>query len=244
VRIQALVAPRAFVTIPIRPIRTGNGSRSLHPTEHKTDHDAQQENHSRHSLGRGSRLSARCVIFPVTAEYFAATRLSFRSEASCDPCRWAPELLQMPGVRGMNPWTLSIYRDGRGRRCLVRWGPVSTGSQSNPTSAGRFALNWRSTGRASTVAPDWFLRWYFNFCNREGLAFHAYALPGYLFEWGQAWMLDPTATRIQTPGTPVVIVGYYDFDAAPPWRSRAWLSTTVELPSASGTNADSQQRRP
>ena len=123
------------------------------------------------------------------------------------------------------------YEFGR----LVRWGPVSTGSRSNPTSAGCFALNWRSTGRASTVDPDWFMRWYFNFGNREGLAFHAYPLPGYpashgcirllerdaqwLFEWGQTWLLDPSGTRVLTPGTPVFIVGRYDFDAPPPWRS-------------------------
>ena len=101
---------------------------------------------------------------------------------------------------------------------LVRWGPVSSGSRNNPTSAGSFALNWRSTGRASTVDPDWFMRWYFNFGNREGLAFHVYSLPGYpashgcirllerdaqwLFEWGQTWMLDPSGTRVLTPGLP------------------------------------------
>ena len=36
---------------------------------------------------------------------------------------------------------------------LLRWGPVSSGSRSNPTAPRRFALNWRSTGRASTVDP-------------------------------------------------------------------------------------------
>jgi L,D-transpeptidase-like protein len=137
---------------------------------------------------------------------------------------------------------------------LVRWGPVSTGGRSSPTSAGRFALNWRSTGRASTVDPDWFMRWYFNFGNREGLAFHAYSLPGYpashgcirllerdaqwLFEWGQTWVLDLSGTRVLMPGTPVFIVGRYDFATAPPWRSLKWLSTTVELPTASVTETD------
>jgi hypothetical protein len=134
------------------------------------------------------------------------------------------------------------YESGR----LVRWGPVSSGGRRTPTSAGSFALNWRSTGRASTVDPGWFMRWYFNFGNREGLAFHAYSLPGYpashgcirllerdarwLFEWGQTWVVDPTATRVLTRGTPVYIVGRYDFAAAPPWRSPRWLSTIVELP--------------
>jgi hypothetical protein len=135
---------------------------------------------------------------------------------------------------------------------LVRWGPISTGTRTNPTSSGRFALNWRSSGRASTIDPDWFMRWYFNFGNREGLAFHEYSMPGYpashgcirllerdaqwLFDWGQTWVLDLSGTRVLMPGTPVFIVGRYDFDAAPPWRSLQWLSTTVELPAASMTD--------
>ena len=134
---------------------------------------------------------------------------------------------------------------------LVRWGPVSTGGRNSPTSAGRFALNWRSTGRASTVDPDWFMRWYFNFGNREGLAFHEYSLPGYpashgcirllerdarwLFGWGQGWVVDSGRTRVVAPGTPVLILGRYDFDAPPPWRSLEWLSATVDLPSISTT---------
>ena len=135
---------------------------------------------------------------------------------------------------------------------LVRWGPVSSGSRNNPTSAGISALNWRSAGRVSTVDPDWFMRWYFNFGNREGLAFHEYSLPGYpashgcirllerdaqwLFEWGTPWVLDRSGTRVLASGTPVFIIGRYDFDSAPPWRSLRWLSTTVELPSASMTD--------
>jgi lipoprotein-anchoring transpeptidase ErfK/SrfK len=134
---------------------------------------------------------------------------------------------------------------------LVRWGPVSTGRRSSPTPPGRFALNWRSAGRASTVDPEWFLRWYFNFDNREGLAFHAYPLPGHpashgcvrllerdaewLFEWGQPWILDSSGTHVQHPGTPVLLLGRYDSDARPPWRSLAWLSHTVHLPATTLT---------
>jgi hypothetical protein len=76
---------------------------------------------------------------------------------------------------------------------LVRWGPVSTGGRNSPTSAGRFALNWRSTGRASTVDPEWFMRWYFNFGNREGLAFHEYSLPGYPASHGCIRLLERDA---------------------------------------------------
>ena len=129
---------------------------------------------------------------------------------------------------------------------LVRWGPVSSGRRSSPTPTGLLQLNWRSIGRASTIDPDWFMRWYFNFGNRQGLAFHEYSLPGepashgcvrllerdaqWLFEWGEAWTLDASGTRVQNPGTPVFFVGRYDFDAPPPWRSPAWLAQAVELP--------------
>lgn len=136
------------------------------------------------------------------------------------------------------------YEFGR----LVRWGPISSGGRRDPTPPGLFALNWRSPGRTSTADPDWFMPWYFNFGNLEGLAFHAYALPGYpashgcirllerdarwLYEWGKPWVLDAGGTHVLVRGTPVFIVGRYDFAAAPPWRSLTWLSTTVELPPA------------
>lgn len=186
------------------------------------------------------------------------------------PESWADELSysMLPGRYPSSeswPTFLVVYLPGQlfgayesGR--LVRWGPVSSGGRTTPTSPGRFSLNWRSTGRASSIDSDWFMRWYFNFGNREGLAFHAYALPGYpashgcirllerdaqwLFEWGQTWVLDPTATQVLAPGTPVFIIGRYDFDAAPPWRSLGWLSTTVELPPASTTDIDVPGPRP
>ena len=129
---------------------------------------------------------------------------------------------------------------------LVRWGPVSSGTRTRQTPSGLFALNWRSPGHASTIDPDWFMRWYFNFGNRDGLAFHAYALPGspashgcirllerdalWLYEWGAPWTLDSTGTRVLPAGTPVFVVGRYEFDAAPPWRSLTWLTHAVQLP--------------
>jgi hypothetical protein len=89
------------------------------------------------------------------------------------------------------------------------------------------------------------MRWYFNFGSREGLAFHQYSLPGspashgcirllerdaqWLFGWGQGWTLSAEG-RIVNPGTPVLILGEYDFAAPPPWRSLTWLEHTVVLP--------------
>lgn len=134
------------------------------------------------------------------------------------------------------------YESGR----LVRWGPVSSGSREAPTPHGLFHLNWRSAGHASTINPEWFMRWYFNFDNRSGLALHQRSLPGHpashgcvrllerdaswLFEWGDAWTVDSTQTRVVREGTPVLIVGQYDFDAPSPWRSPEWLVRTVTLP--------------
>ena len=134
------------------------------------------------------------------------------------------------------------YESGR----LIRWGPVSSGERASPTPEGVFFLNWKATGHISTVNPEWFLRWYFNFGNREGLAFHQYSLPGgpashgcirllgrdaeWLFNWGEGWTLDATGSRVVKPGTAVLVVGAYDFDAPPPWHSRTWLRETVPLP--------------
>jgi hypothetical protein len=107
------------------------------------------------------------------------------------------------------------YESGR----LVWWGPISSGARASPTPEGLFFLNWKAVGHTSTVDPDWFMRWYFNFGNREGLAFHEYALPGqpashgcirllqrdaeWLFNWGDEWVLDASGTRVITSGTPV-----------------------------------------
>ena len=172
------------------------------------------------------------------------------------PVSWdAPELSHtvLPGqhpAAASEPKLLIVYLPGQVFGAyewgvLVRWGPVSSGSADSPTAAGFYHLNWRSPGHTSTVDPDWFMRWYFNFGNREGLAFHEYALPGlpashgcirllerdaqWLFEWGEGWTLDEHGVRILKQGTPVSIVGEYDFNATPPWRSLTWLGRNVDL---------------
>jgi hypothetical protein len=133
------------------------------------------------------------------------------------------------------------YENGR----LIRWGPISSGGHGSSTPAGLFHLNWKSTGRASTVNPKWFMRWYFNFGSREGLAFHEYSLPGvpashgcirllardaqWLFGWGEGWTLSGDG-RIVNRGTPVLVLGEYNFAAFPPWRSLTWLERTIALP--------------
>jgi hypothetical protein len=123
------------------------------------------------------------------------------------------------------------YEAGR----LVRWGPVSSGRREYPTPSGLFHLKWRSRARHSTVDPTWYMEWYFNFHNKRGLALHEYALPGrpashacvrllrrdarWIFDWGEGWELDETRQRVLNAGTPLWILGKYDFGAPPPWRA-------------------------
>ena len=123
---------------------------------------------------------------------------------------------------------------------LVHWGPVSSGAGRRPTPTGLYHLNWKSKGRASTVNPEWFLRWYFNFVNKYGISFHEYALPGYpashgcvrmlgrdarwLYEWGDEWQLGPRGWTIESPGTPVWILGEAEYETDTPWRDREYLA--------------------
>lgn len=129
---------------------------------------------------------------------------------------------------------------------LVHWGPVSTGRRTDPTPTGLFHLNWRKQSHISTIDPDWIMPWSFNFENRVGLAFHEQDLPGrpashgcirllggdarWLFEWADTWTLDGDGTRVLKLGTPVLILGEYDFAAPPPWQSPDSHAYTLRLP--------------
>ena len=130
---------------------------------------------------------------------------------------------------------------------LVRWGPTSTGRQAKPTPGGRFHLNWRARTRTSTLSGEWRLNWYFNFHNTRGLAFHEFDLPGvpashacvrllardamWIYQWGGSWTLDAQG-QLASPGTPVVILGSYNFTAPPPFRSPDYLARGIILPAA------------
>jgi hypothetical protein len=119
-------------------------------------------------------------------------------------------------------------------------GPGEFGRGAASDAIGYFHLNWKSKGRHSTVNRDWFLPWAFNFINREGISFHQFELPGYpashgcvrllggdarwLYGWGDQWNLGPRGWRIEKQGTPVWIVGGYDYDGDPPWTEREYLA--------------------
>jgi hypothetical protein len=138
----------------------------------------------------------------------------------------------------------AAYEKGR----LVQWGPVSSGRDAYPTPTGLFHLNWHTRGRHSTVNPQWYMEWYFNFHNTRGLALHRYALPGYpashacvrllerdaiwIFDWGNGWTLGARGEIIQQ-GTPLIVSDQYAFGAPPPWRSLDHLAQAINLPELS-----------
>jgi hypothetical protein len=173
------------------------------------------------------------VIWPAPADAVALSPLT-------DAFAWADAYPKALVVH--QPWqAFAAYESGR----LVRWGPVSTGRKETRTPSGLFNLTWRSKGRHSTDNAAWFLPWYFNFHNERGVSFHQFDLPGYpashacvrllerdakwLYEWGEQWTLDETGRRIITAGTPVLIVGEYDYDSQPPWLNIDALSQRIVL---------------
>lgn len=163
--------------------------------------------------------------------------------------QYSPFPLQYPAAAGI-PKLLVVdqpaqafaaYAEGR----LVRWGPVSSGRQAYSTPSGLFHLNWRSRGRHSTVNPQWYMAWYFNFDNARGLALHSYTLPGYpashacvrllerdaiwIYGWGEGW--TPGARgQIVEGGTPLLIAGQYAFGTPSPWHSLEHLARGIDLP--------------
>jgi hypothetical protein len=134
------------------------------------------------------------------------------------------------------------YESGR----LVQWGPVSTGRAETPTPSGLFHLTWKAKSRRSTDNAEWILNWYFNFINSRGVSFHEFELPGrpashacvrllqrdaqWLYGWGEQWQLSADQREVVTPGTPVAILGVYDFRRPAPWLSLDAWSARIVLP--------------
>lgn len=173
------------------------------------------------------------------------------------PERWEAEELAYSPMPKNDPWAaqypkalvidqplqaFGAYENGQ----LVRWGPVSTGRRGDRTPSGLFHLNWRSRGRHSTVNPRWYMPWYFNFHNIRGLSLHAYELPGYpashacvrlleydakwLFHWGEPSEVAADRRTVLKHGTPVLIVGQYDFKTPAPWRTPEFFARPPNTP--------------
>jgi hypothetical protein len=129
---------------------------------------------------------------------------------------------------------------------LVRWGPVSSGRSAHETPSGRYNLNWNARLHRSSENEDWVMPWYFNFSNDRGFGVHQYDLPGrpashgcvrmlerdakWVYEWGEGWTLNPDSHDVVEFGTPVLVIGSYDFKKRQPWLKPAWWSTGVTLP--------------
>lgn len=116
---------------------------------------------------------------------------------------------------------------------IAFWGPISSGAAATPTPPGLYAVNWKLPVHVSTVDESWVMRWCMNLDNREGTALHQYDLPGRpashccvrlleadahrLYDQVEEWRLSEDGRTVLAPGTPVWILGAYDFDAPPPW---------------------------
>jgi hypothetical protein len=179
-----------------------------------------------------------------------AKTLVVPEEWLADELLYSPLPLSWPDAEGQPKMLIvdqraqvfGAYESGR----LVRWGPISSGSQSRPTPTGLFHLNWRSKGRSSTDNPDWYMPWYFNFDLARGLAFHQLDLPGapeshacirmlerdaqWLYDWGEGGKVDAKRKQRISTGTPVLVQGEYDFYSPPPWLELATLAARLELP--------------
>jgi len=129
---------------------------------------------------------------------------------------------------------------------LVRWGPVSTGGSTHATPSGHYNLNWNARIHRSSENEDWIMPWYFNFSSDRGFGVHQYDLPGrpashgcvrmlerdakWVYEWGEGWTLNPDSKDVVEYGTPVLVIGSYDFKKRQPWLKPAWWGTGVSLP--------------
>jgi hypothetical protein len=133
---------------------------------------------------------------------------------------------------------------------LVRWGPVSTGRAETATPSGLFHLTWKAKSRRSTDNAEWILNWYFNFINSRGVSFHEFELPGrpashacvrllqrdaqWVYGWGDQWALSADQREVVTPGTPVAILGTYDFRRPAPWLTLESWTAPIALPDDPG----------
>ena len=168
-----------------------------------------------------------------------------------DPLTYSPMPLTVPRLSSqpkaivvdLSAQVFGAYESGN----LVRWGPVSSGDRRHQTPSGLYYLNWNARIRISSENDAWVMPWYFNFCSRRGLGLHQYTLPGrpashgcirlllsdakWLFHWGEGWTLTPDHELLQH-GTPVLIVGSYDFTGTRPWLKPAWWTRGVTLPAA------------
>lgn len=145
-----------------------------------------------------------------------------------------------------NAWqSYACYEYGK----LVRFAACNTGEERKATFPGRYALNWRSILRRSSLNSSWILPYTWNFHLHAGSAFHQFDMPGrpvshscirqfrddarWLFYWGEGAKRDTVKRRyIQFSGTPVIIMDMFDFSRKKggPWWDMKDNTFTIPLP--------------
>lgn len=142
---------------------------------------------------------------------------------------------------------------------LVRWGPVNTGSDENPTPNGRFNFNWKQEYRISTLSPpdeDWEMYWVFNFHHARGIHIHQYPFPTggptsrgcvrlidadarWIYHWADHWETtnghigpESGAGRLLKQGTMVLVLGGDPEDDPQPFdfKNRYPVLRRIEVP--------------
>lgn len=119
---------------------------------------------------------------------------------------------------------------------LVRFAAANTGKESTPTYPGRYSLVWRQRLRISSLDSTWELPFTFNFHQYAGNAFHQFEMPGravshscvrqfmddaeWLYSWGKRAKIDTNRRFVPNTGTPVIMLGMFDYDRK---RGGIWL---------------------
>jgi len=123
---------------------------------------------------------------------------------------------------------------------LTRFVGVNSGEERKPTFPGRYAVNWKSKLRLSSLDSTWRLPFTVNFHQQAGSAFHQFEMPGrpvshscvrqllgdaeWLYEWVETAKYDSITKRpIPFTGTPVIITDIFDFNRR---RGGPWLELT------------------
>lgn len=132
---------------------------------------------------------------------------------------------------------------------LVRFAAINSGKEKTPSFPGRYALVWKERLRRSSLDSTWIMPFTFNFHSEAGSAFHQFQMPGrpvshsclrqfmddaeWLFHWGETAKRDANGKIIPYSGTPVILLGHFDFSRK---VGGPWLDLTsnkdgiVELP--------------
>lgn len=110
---------------------------------------------------------------------------------------------------------------------LVKFAAVNSGKERTPSFPGRYALVWKDRLRRSSLDSTWIMPFTFNFHSEAGSAFHQFDMPGrpvshsclrqflddaeWLYKWGEAAKRDSTGNYIPMSGTPVILLGHFDY---------------------------------